>query len=126
MNVEPDEIEQFVIAEFSHVDFPPDFENLPHKLRLGADEFIDTFFHGATTEELVDKNVFVLADAPSPVGCLVFDCRVPPAVEMDHMGCCGQIESRPSGLQGQNKKGVSSSSWNRRTSSRLLPTGVPP
>ena len=46
-------------------------------------KLVDAVFDGAITDELVDKDGFVLADAVGAVGSLIFGGGVPPRVEMD-------------------------------------------
>src|SRR5690606_12305989 len=44
-----------------------------------------------------------LADAIGAVGCLVFDGRIPPAIEVEHVVGRGQIEARASGLDREHE-----------------------
>ena len=47
----------------------------------------------------MDQHVPALADAERAVGGLVFDGRIPPAVEVNHMRCGGEVQARPAGLE---------------------------
>src|SRR5580700_3090305 len=73
------------VAEFGEVDLAPAGQNLLRHLPLRFDEYVDSFFYGATTDEFMHKNVALLPDAERAVGGLVLDRRVPPAVEMHDM-----------------------------------------
>src|SRR5206468_1649646 len=48
-----------------------------------------------------------LADAESPVGSLIFDGRVPPAIEMNDVVCRREIESAATGFEGDDEEGRS-------------------
>ena len=50
------------------------------------------------------ENIALLPDPECAVGRLVFDGRVPLAVEMREMGSGGQIEARPTGLKRQDEE----------------------
>src|SRR6266567_5567692 len=49
------------------------------------DHHIDALFQGSDTDELVYLYVTLLPDAKGSIGSLVLHCRVPPAIEMEHV-----------------------------------------
>ncbi|MNW63603.1 hypothetical protein D3C74_418260 [compost metagenome] len=49
--------------------------------------------------------IFGLTHPISPVGGLILHSRVPPAVKVEDMIGCGQIQSHAAGLDGQNEDG---------------------
>ena len=69
------------------------------ELALVVDDHADAFLDGAFAHELVDVDGAFLADAPRPVGGLVLDRRVPPAVVVDHLAGRGEVEAGAAGLQ---------------------------
>ena len=72
--------------------------------RLFLDQRVDLLLDGAAADELVDQHVALLPDAKGPVGGLVFDGRVPPAVEMDHVRGGGQVQARAARLEREHEK----------------------
>src|SRR5690349_20618023 len=72
-------------------------------LLLALDHLVDLLFQGAGAQKLVHLHVAGLADAEGPVGRLVLDGRVPPAVEVEHVvgGC--QVQAGPPGLERQDE-----------------------
>ena len=72
--------------------------------RLLVDQGVDRLLDRAAADELVDQHVALLADAEGPVGGLVLDGRVPPAVEVDHVRGGGQVQARAAGLQRQDEE----------------------
>ena len=83
---------------------PPSFQDFLGELDFFGDHLVDPLFHRALADELVDEHVFLLADAKGPVGGLVFDGGVPPAVEMHDVRSRRQIEARAAGFERQDKK----------------------
>ena len=69
------------------------------------DQGVDLLFDRSAANELVDQHVAALADAERPVGRLILDGRVPPAVEMYYVLGGGQVQAGPAGLQRQDEKG---------------------
>src|SRR5512145_447018 len=61
-------------------------------------QFDDTLLDAALGDQSVDGDRSLLPDAVGPIGCLRFDCRVPPGIEMDHVVRAGQIEPESAGL----------------------------
>ncbi len=74
-------------------------------MTLLVDQGVDAFLDGAAADELVDQHVSLLADAERPVGRLVFNRRVPPAIEMDDVRGGGQVQAGPARLQREDEEG---------------------
>ena len=73
-------------------------------MTLLVDQGVDAFLDGAAADELVDQHVPLLADAERPVGRLVLDRRVPPAIEMDDVRGGGQVQAGPARLQREDEE----------------------
>ena len=71
---------------------------------LRFDELVDLLLDGAATDELVDQHVLRLSDAERPVGGLVLDRRVPPAIEVHHVRGGREVEPRAAGLERQHEE----------------------
>ena len=71
---------------------------------LRVDQGVDLLLDRAAADELVHQDVFLLADAEGPIGRLVLDRRVPPAVEMHDVGRRGQGQAGAAGLQRQDEE----------------------
>src|SRR5207245_10891616 len=54
-------------------------------------------------EELVHLDIPLLSNAKCSVGSLVLHCRVPPAVEMEHVVSCRQIEANATSLEREDE-----------------------
>ena len=67
-------------------------------------QFDNAFLQRASGNELVDKHWFDLADTVRTVGRLIFHCRIPPWVVMDHGIGCSKGESRAAGLEADQKQ----------------------
>src|SRR4051794_18984129 len=72
----------------------PAAEEISCQLLLRLKHLVDLVLHGATADELVHQHILDLSDAERAVGRLLFNSRVPPPVEMDHMGCRCEVEPR--------------------------------
>jgi len=68
-------------------------------------ELVDAVFDGALTDELVDEDGFVLADAVGAVGGLVFGGGVPPGVVVDDGVGSGEVEAGAAGFEGDEEDG---------------------
>src|SRR5262249_15825521 len=60
---------------------------------LGLDHLIDLLLHSAAADVLVDLDVAGLTNPEGPIGRLVFNSRVPPAVIVEDFAGPGQIQS---------------------------------
>ena len=67
------------------------------QLFFRLDQSVDAFLECAHSHHLVDEYLFLLADALGPVGGLVFDGRVPPAIEVDDVIRSRQGNARAAG-----------------------------
>src|SRR5262249_33564677 len=79
-------------------------EEIPSQLLFRLHHLVDFLLHRAEADELMDKHVLGLPDAEGAVGRLVFHSRVPPPIEVDDVRSCGEIESRPAGLDGEHEE----------------------
>ena len=66
--------------------------------------FLDSLLDCATADELVHEHVALLSDAEGAVARLVFDRRIPPAVEMRDMRGRRQSEPRSARLERQHEE----------------------
>ena len=66
---------------------------------LVVDQLGDALLDGALADQLVHEHRAALADAPGPVGGLVLDRRVPPAVVVDHLARRREVEPGAPGLE---------------------------
>jgi len=71
---------------------------------LSAYHLVDALFQSTEGDELMHEDILLLADTEGPVGGLVFNRRVPPAVKMEHMVGGGQGEADATGFQRQNER----------------------
>ncbi len=69
-----------------------------------VDQGVDAFLDGTAADELMDQHVAFLTDAKRPVGRLVLDRRIPPAIEVDHVRCGSQVQAGPAGLERQDEE----------------------
>jgi hypothetical protein len=68
-------------------------------------ELVDAVLDGAGADEFVDEDGFVLADAVSAVGRLVFGGGIPPWVEVDDAVGGGEVEAGAAGFEGDEEDG---------------------
>src|SRR5664279_4468065 len=52
----------------------------------------------------LDQHVLGLTDAEGPVGGLVLDCRIPPAIEVHDVRRSREVQPRPAGLERQHEE----------------------
>ena len=71
---------------------------------LFRDHPVYAFFDRAPGDELVDQHIASLADAERAVGRLVLNRRVPPAIEVNDVRSCRQVEPRTARLQRQDEE----------------------
>src|SRR5262249_51529087 len=57
-------------------------------------------------DEFMHQDILLLPDSEGPIGGLILDRRVPPAVEMDDMGRRRQVEARSTGLEREHEERV--------------------
>ena len=74
-------------------------QNVLGQRAFAGDDVVNAFFEGAATDEFVDHDVALLADAEGAVRGLVFDGRIPPAVEMNHVRGGGEVEAGAAGFE---------------------------
>ena len=98
MNIEPHQVEQFAVAHLGEQQLRAPFQHVVHQLPLRFEQLVDAFLDGATTDELVHQYILLLADTEGTVGRLIFHRRIPPAVEVNHMGGGGEVQSRAARL----------------------------
>src|SRR5581483_47710 len=68
---------------------------------FSLDEFVDALLERSRADELVHLDVLGLSDAKRAIRGLVFDRRVPPAIEMkDVVGAC-EVEAEAAGFEGE-------------------------
>ncbi len=104
-DVEGDEVEEFFVGEFGEFGFGvAALEEGVAEGSFAVYEEVDFFFDGALGDEFVDENVLLLADAEGTVGGLIFDCGVPPAVEVDDVGGGGEGEAGTAGFEGEDEE----------------------
>ncbi len=84
---------------------PPAVEEVLRQPLLLLDQGVDPLLHSTAADELVDDDVPLLPDPEGPVGRLVLDGRVPPAVEVDHLGGRRQVEAGAAGAERQHEEG---------------------
>ena len=71
---------------------------------LLRDQRVDPLLERADARQLAHLDVLALADPERPVGRLVLDRRVPPAVEVDDVVGGGQVQPGAAGLQRQHEQ----------------------
>ena len=54
MQIEPDQIQQLPVTHLGQIDFALSFDHVVDQCLLGANQGIDTFLDGATTDEFMD------------------------------------------------------------------------
>ena len=96
--------EQFVVAHFGQQRFAILAEQLVGHVPACRDHGVDPLFHRAAADELMDQHVPFLADAKGPVGGLVLDGRIPPAIEVNDVRRRGQIQPAAAGLERDDEK----------------------
>jgi hypothetical protein len=67
------------------------------------DHPVDALLQRAHADQLADLHVAALADPEHPVGGLVLNRRVPPAVEVDDVVGGGQVQPGPARLERQQE-----------------------
>jgi len=65
---------------------------------------IDALLHRAAANEFVHHHLALLADPKGTIGGLILHRRIPPAVEMDHMRCRGEVEPGTAGLEREHEE----------------------
>src|SRR3954453_19055270 len=96
--VERDQPQQRLIIHFSQVDFLSAHQQRVGKVLLRFEHRIDFLLDRATADELMHQYVLPLPDAESPVGCLILDRGVPPAIKMLDMRRRRQRQPGTTGL----------------------------
>src|ERR1700681_3296862 len=82
VQIERDELQQFVISHFGHQHLGAAFEQIFGEASLGVNELVDPLLDRPAADELVHEYVLRLADAKRAVARLILDARIPPAIEM--------------------------------------------
>ena len=103
-HVQRHETDQFGIGHFGEQFLRAAFEQVGGQLAFFVDQGVDAFLDRAAADELVDQDVALLADAEGPVGRLVLDRRVPPAVEMDDVRGGGQVQAGAARLEREDEE----------------------
>lgn len=70
-------------------------------MALVLNHLVDALLEGVLSDEAVDEDVLVLADAVGTVGGLGLDSGVPPEVEVDDVAGGGEVEAGAGGFQGE-------------------------
>ena len=79
-------------------------EEVSGELSLGLDHLVDLLLDRAAANELVHQHIFGLSDTECAVRGLVFNSRIPPAVEVNHVRRGGQVQSGAAGLERQHEE----------------------
>lgn len=87
------EVSQFIIVHLGNPAFARGSDELLGERALSHCHLIYFLLDGALTDELVQEHVARLADAIGPIGGLVFDCWVPPPVEVNDVVGARQVET---------------------------------
>src|SRR5205823_9170646 len=103
-NVERNKSQQFVVAHLGERGLGRFIQDLIGEALLARQQGVDPFLDGATTNKLVDQHIPLLSDAEGPVGRLILDGRVPPAIKMDDVRSGRQIQAAPARLERNHKK----------------------
>src|SRR5262249_12990531 len=69
------------------------------------DHHIDALFQCSNTEELVHLYIAFLPNTKGSIGSLILHCRVPPAIEMEHVIGRREVEANAAGLQREDEEG---------------------
>jgi len=91
VEVEGDEPQQFPIAHFGQINLPARAEKIVRQLPFRIDQQVDFSLDRSPAHELMHEHVALLPNSVGAVGRLVFDRRVPPAIEMHDMRGAGQV-----------------------------------
>jgi hypothetical protein len=103
VNIQGDKLEQLLVVHFREQHFAT-LDNVSGQVRFLLDQLVDLFLDRAPTDEFMNENISFLADAKGSVGCLVFDGRVPPAIEVNHLRGGREIQPRASGFERKDKE----------------------
>ena len=90
--------EQLLVFQFGQEQISAAFEQVRGELPLRFDHLVDLFLDRSPAHELMYQHVLVLSNAKCAVGGLIFHRGVPPAVEVHHVRCGGEVEARTSRL----------------------------
>ena len=93
-----------MIAHLGQQQFCAALQHVLDELLLRFNQLVNTILNGATTDELMHQDIALLPNTIGAIGRLVFDSRIPPSIEMDHVRGRSQIESRAAGLELQHEK----------------------
>ena len=77
---------------------------IARKAALCGDQLINLILHCTAADEFVNEHVALLADAEGPIGRLVFDGGVPPAVEVDDVAGSREVQPRATGLEREHEE----------------------
>src|SRR5207248_5242270 len=87
------------LGHLGQVDLVAGCQQLIWQALLRIDQGVNLLLYRAAANELVYQDVLLLADPERPVGSLVLDRWIPPAIEMHDMGCRGQGQTGATRLQ---------------------------
>src|SRR5439155_6952888 len=103
--VERHQVQQLAVSELGqHAFGPVGLDELLREPELRRDQRVDLLLDRPPADELVDEDVPLLADAVRPVGRLVLDGGIPPAVEVHDVRGGRQVEARAAGLRGEDEE----------------------
>ena len=99
MQIQRNELQELVVSHLGQQDLATAFEQILGELALGVNELIDPFFDRPAADELVDQDVPGLSDAERPVGGLILDGWIPPAIEVHDVRGGGEVQPGAPRLQ---------------------------
>src|SRR4029077_21028583 len=65
---------------------------------------IDFLLDGSTTDEFMYQDIPLLSNTKRPISRLVFDGRIPPPVEMDHVTGGSEVQSGTASLEREDEE----------------------
>ncbi|QOJ09416.1 MAG: IS66 family transposase zinc-finger binding domain-containing protein [Nitrosomonas sp. H1_AOB3] len=83
---------QFCITQISDPFFPDIYSHIC-QITFGLDHVVDAFLECGTGNQTMYLDVMLLTDTIGPICRLCFNCRIPPEVEVDHIGSGCQVEA---------------------------------
>ena len=101
-------------------DFLSAFQKIARQGALGFDERVDAILDRATADELVHEDRLSLANPERPVGRLVLDRRIPPAVEVADVVRRHQVQPGSAGFQRKDEHGRSTGAFAWRDVRKLI------
>src|SRR3954464_7992014 len=98
-NIQRNSSQQISVTHLSQQLLPTLIEQVTRQAGFRFNERIDFLFNRTTTHKLVDEHIAMPPDAKGAVGGLILHGRIPPAVEVNHLGGSRQIQSGAASLE---------------------------